>query len=139
MHTGISAYFNKKLTLFRPGTLCTIKQNINLSPLSDSTMEDTTFTVSWCIDRRPGTDIQYGAENYNCGVIFIRERVEIADEQYECCVCMENREKEEVCALNCNHTFCAMCVKTIMTASRAFCCPICRGKVTRVTSCSSIL
>ena len=117
-------------------------QSIDLS--NHSRMDDehhANLIVSWFIDRTPCTEVMpnfeciYSAKDYtNRGVIFIHKQVEIADEQYDCCICMESREKADVCALNCNHAFCAICIKTIMNSSHVLCCPICRGSITSIMS-----
>ena len=47
----------------------------------------------------------------------------------DCAICMENRENDKFCQLNCQHYFCVVCVQIILHLPRAFHCPLCREKV----------
>lgn len=107
--------------------------------------QDRDVVVSWVIDRRPWVDsvfedkTLYKTSEYNSKIIFLCEPVKIAEEQYECCICTESREKEDACALNCGHMCCATCINIIAELPRVFCCPFCRGVVTSVRSHSAKL
>ena len=105
---------------------------------------DTNGVISWTIDRRPWIDSVFDfdpgkAGDYNNAIIFIHQPVKFVEDTYECCICMENRENKDICALNCNHTCCATCVNSLLKGPRTFCCPFCRGTVTSIMSCSSKL
>lgn len=59
----------------------------------------------------------------------ICEPLVISDEAQNCCVCMEMREKQEICLLNCNHGFCGKCVGDILKNKKHDVrCALCREK-----------
>jgi hypothetical protein len=52
----------------------------------------------------------------------------------ECCICIEKREKVQMCKLGCNHTFCCECVSHIVkTKSLTSCCGLCRKNIEKIT------
>ena len=61
--------------------------------------------------------------------IIEEEFVVSEDECSDCAICMENRENDKFCQLNCQHYFCVVCVQIILHLPRAFHCPLCREKV----------
>ena len=69
---------------------------------------------------------------FHIGVAF--QPLEISEQQQECCVCMEKREKEEICELNCKHNFCGFCVKDILSKNNTSSpnCPLCREKIKNI-------
>jgi len=99
--------------------------------------------VSWYIDRTPIYDYyrdmlidrSLNTNQVPSYQIFINvdENVTINDEQQDCCICMENKKKEEITILNCNHTFCGLCVKDTIksykTKNNDPCCPMCRSEI----------
>jgi len=50
---------------------------------------------------------------FNIGIAF--QTLEISEEMQNCCICLEKRQKDEICELNCNHNFCGFCVKDILS------------------------
>ena len=61
------------------------------------------------------------------------EQLEISDEQQNCCICMETREKNDICSLNCHHKFCGFCVEKCNKRSDPYNCSLCRETVTKIT------
>jgi len=59
--------------------------------------------------------------------------LEISEEDKNCCICMEIREKVEICSLNCNHKFCGFCLESCFKKSELNC-SLCRGNVTVITT-----
>lgn len=54
----------------------------------------------------------------------------ITEEEKDCCVCQEERENNDICRLNCAHTFCSGCVKKVMDRQKK--CPLCRAEITKI-------
>lgn len=54
----------------------------------------------------------------------------ITEEEKDCCVCQEEREDNDICRLNCAHTFCSGCVKKVMDRQKK--CPLCRAEITQI-------
>jgi hypothetical protein len=52
----------------------------------------------------------------------------VSEEDRQCCICMEERHPEEICRLNCQHTFCVECTNQHIQSKNA--CPVCRSSVT---------
>jgi len=58
----------------------------------------------------------------------------VAEEDKNCCICIETREISQICQLNCLHKFCYECTlrhmrRNIMNSS----CPLCRTNITNIT------
>jgi hypothetical protein len=68
--------------------------------------------------------------------VILEHEFEVTDEERDCCVCFEKKEKEEICRLNCSHTFCVLCIdKTIssfMVRNIESTCPLCRVTIDSV-------
>lgn len=92
----------------------------------------------WFIDRNP--DYSNFENNYidfddtiNNFKIFsikrkitvIKENIEISNEEQNCCICMETREKLDICSLNCNHKFCSICIKKCIKTQITYKCSLC--------------
>ena len=59
----------------------------------------------------------------------------VSEEDKNCCICMESREENEICKLNCQHKFCGDCVNKLIqkNTSMEICCPMCRENINCVT------
>lgn len=55
--------------------------------------------------------------------------LEISEEDQNCCICMETREKEDICQFNCNHNLCEICVIDLLNKNKNATCPLCREKI----------
>jgi hypothetical protein len=55
----------------------------------------------------------------------------VSEEDRQCCICMEERQSEEICRLNCQHSFCVQCINQHLQTNHS--CPICRSSVTTLT------
>jgi hypothetical protein len=66
----------------------------------------------------------------------VDENMVVAEEQRDCCICMETKEKPEICRINCAHTFCIDCFSGTMLSKfrrqEMLTCPLCREIVTSV-------
>ena len=64
------------------------------------------------------------------------EVIEISEEDQNCCICMETREKEEICQFNCNHNFCELCTKLLLDKNKNLpthpTCPLCRETIKNI-------
>jgi hypothetical protein len=100
-----------------------------------------TGEVYWYIDRTPDytmLDIINNAKidrstikKHNIDIIF--KNIEISEEEQNCYICMEDREKEVICCLNCNHLICGICAKHMLKTLDTICCPLCRTSITNIT------
>lgn len=61
------------------------------------------------------------------------EPLEISEEESSCFLCMETREKNEICKFGCGHYSCSTCTENCMKKYREFNCPFCREHVVSVT------
>lgn len=82
----------------------------------------------------PFPNIMSESESTKHNIALTLESLEITEETQNCCICMENREKEEICELNCRHNFCGFCVKDILCKnnSRKPKCPLCRENIKNI-------
>ena len=68
--------------------------------------------------------------NFNDNISIIEEQFVVSDDDCsDCAICMESRENDKFCQLNCQHCFCAVCIQTILHLPRTFHCPLCRERV----------
>jgi hypothetical protein len=63
--------------------------------------------------------------------IIVDEFMEITQEQLECCICMTEREKQNICKLNCMHTYCDGCLEQSLSRCQ-YNCALCREKITKI-------
>jgi hypothetical protein len=58
----------------------------------------------------------------------------ISDDDINCCVCIETKEKSQICLLNCNHKFCGECISShIKRKILEPICPLCRTNITHIS------
>lgn len=55
--------------------------------------------------------------------------LEITEEQQECCICMDQKEKTDICCLQCPHSFCGVCLTTTLKSYNEAKCPLCRETI----------
>jgi len=66
-------------------------------------------------------------------IVFIIDRLmEVTQEQLECCICMTEREKQDICKLNCMHTYCNQCIEQTLL-KKQYTCALCRGEIKKIT------
>ena len=74
--------------------------------------------------------------NYNIrpNIEVIIDNIELlSEDSYFCCICMETRENNQVCQLNCLHKYCDQCIETHITKTRSEPrCPLCRNLITEI-------
>lgn len=62
------------------------------------------------------------------------ENIIVSEEDKFCCICMELREKYQICQLNCIHKFCSECISEyIKKNSFEHYCPLCRINITKIS------
>lgn len=102
-----------------------------------------TDVISWSIDREPDYNILHYLADYRIAnsdddfipfneinrqnksrIEYIIEPFVLTKEDKNCCVCMEERENEQMCRLNCKHIFCVYCMNQHLNKNN--CCPLCR-------------
>lgn len=66
----------------------------------------------------------------NVDMHYIIEPFALTEHEKTCCVCMEERKNEQICRLNCQHTFCVYCVNQHL--HQKDCCPLCRTHITTI-------
>ena len=63
----------------------------------------------------------------------VRE-IYLSEEERDCPICFETRERAEISQLNCQHKFCANCItQHIHRNRRETRCPFCRENITHIT------
>jgi hypothetical protein len=123
----------------------------------ESTGNSEEIIITWNIDRTPDYTIYENIEreymenilnhlNYNTNIdiqptipfnqhvyhdiSLLYNVVEISEEMRECCICMEQKTKDDICVLGCHHSFCNGCTESIIKKPVAPCCPLCRADIT---------
>lgn len=76
--------------------------------------------------------------------VIVNETMQISLEHRECCICMQEKEKSDICCLDCKHTFCVFCIKNMMEILNKYrkdiiLCPLCRGKIEEIYVISNII
>jgi len=71
--------------------------------------------------------IRFEEPKQNIDIIY--KTLLISDEESICCICIETREKNEICSLNCHHTFCGYCVENCLKMQDIYVCSLCREVV----------
>jgi len=65
--------------------------------------------------------------------VLLEHDFEVTDEEQNCCVCFETKEKAEICRLNCSHTFCGLCIDSTINSfivrNIESTCPLCRVSI----------
>jgi hypothetical protein len=64
-----------------------------------------------------------------CIICIILQPLYISEEQQNCAICMETKEKDEICSFDCMHTFCKICIEKMILKNITISCPLCRKKV----------
>jgi len=63
----------------------------------------------------------------------VDEEMDVLEEEKDCCICMETKERTDICRLNCRHTFCTACSRQAMAKQMSLreelTCPLCRTEV----------
>jgi hypothetical protein len=62
-------------------------------------------------------------------ICIILQPLYISEEQQNCAICMETKEKDEICSFDCMHTFCKICIEKMILKNINISCPLCRKKV----------
>lgn len=62
------------------------------------------------------------------------QKIFVSEEERNCPICFEIREREEISQINCGHKFCTICLtQYIRSKNRLACCPLCREIITKIT------
>jgi hypothetical protein len=54
----------------------------------------------------------------------------LSEEDRNCCVCMDKKDIDHICKLNCFHVFCVECINTCLERKQT--CPLCRSYITQI-------
>jgi hypothetical protein len=69
--------------------------------------------------------------------LVLDQDIKFNEEQCECCICMEQKEEENICQFNCGHVFCVTCIdrslKTFRDRNQDVICALCRTEVKKIT------
>jgi len=69
--------------------------------------------------------------------LVLDQDIQFNEEQCECCICMDQKEEENICQFNCGHTFCVSCIdtslKTFRDRNQDVICALCRSEVKKIT------
>lgn len=63
-------------------------------------------------------------------VNFILQEFELSEEDKTCCICMEQKENEQICSINCRHKFCVVCIDLHLNRNQY--CPLCRAYIHQI-------
>ena len=74
--------------------------------------------------------IRFDEPRQNINIVY--KSLQITDQETNCCICMETREKNEICLLNCNHKFCGYCVENCIKIKEKYNCSLCREVVNTI-------
>jgi hypothetical protein len=66
----------------------------------------------------------------NSPVNFIVNEFDLSEEDRTCCVCIDEKNSEQICKLNCCHVFCVECINNCL--ERNSLCPLCRSYITQI-------
>jgi len=58
------------------------------------------------------------------------EEFHLSEEDKNCCICMEQRETQQICRLNCQHIYCVDCINKHLQRNNG--CPLCRTSITNI-------
>jgi hypothetical protein len=61
---------------------------------------------------------------------FICNEFELSEEDKNCCICMTDKNNEQICSLNCSHTFCVECIDILLKTKHN--CPLFRTVITQI-------
>jgi len=68
--------------------------------------------------------------------VVVDEDMEVTEEQQDCCICFEKKDKTDICILRCSHSFCVDCSSRHCDAqyrrSENISCSLCRAEVTNI-------
>lgn len=67
----------------------------------------------------------------NQSINFNIEKIILTPEELNCCICMECHEEQQICKLNCQHTFCIACIDQHLKRNHS--CPLCREHISQIT------
>lgn len=101
--------------------------------------------VYWYIDRNPDyniaaninrTTLEYNSlpSHKTHYIDIICKNIEISEEEQNCCICMEDRDKIDICRFTCQHSFCGTCIIDILKTQILACCPLCREMITNIVT-----
>ena len=111
-----SRYFNHINTFNDITYINTINSNHAVNILSNITEDEDFIPFETPRNRRINIDII----NFT-----------VSEEDRHCCICMEERHSEDICRLNCQHSFCVQCINQHLQTNHS--CPVCRSDVTNVS------
>jgi hypothetical protein len=101
-------------------------------------MDETDFEITWTIDRTGDKNLLniLHFKGKNSQPIYItEEEFYVSYEEQNCCICMELREKEDICSFNCRHKFCINCIENCITSSSGLhTCALCREPVNKIST-----
>jgi hypothetical protein len=132
-YNGLSKQVQKSVCVARISAMLARRVATNINNASSNN------DVYWYIDRTPDYSIFQNINNsaYNQSrhhrIDIFCEQFMVSEEDQNCCVCIETREKDEIGRFNCKHTFCGDCINNIMKTQKTVCCPICRMNITNIT------
>ena len=100
--------------------------------------QDLDVNISWSIDRTPDVNLAAicSQNKFNIElVIEMKKEEEEEEEEEECAICYDKIKTVDEVMLNCGHTFCGLCIKTILTNHNNMrndpCCALCRKDMSK--------
>jgi hypothetical protein len=63
-------------------------------------------------------------------VNFIVHEFELSEEEKTCCICIDEKDDDKICLLNCRHKFCVECINSHLKKNQN--CPLCRAYITEI-------
>lgn len=72
------------------------------------------------------------SEPDNPSINFTGNEFQLSQEDLKCCICMEEQDLHQMCQLNCQHSFCIICIDKHL--ERNSICPLCRKHISHITT-----
>ena len=110
---------------------------------SDSLPELIDISNPQIVDQRFVNEYLDSIDNENNGNLYFSEtshietqiqELDISEEDRNCCICMETKDKIEICQINCGHKFCGECISHHIERNHTnSVCPLCRTDIKILT------
>lgn len=112
-------------------------QNIRNQHFHEQFARATQALINGRINIQPNEDdfIPFEAEPPQAPVVETEvQEIQISEEERDCPICYEIKEREEISQLNCGHKFCGDCItEHVRRHRREPRCPFCRVNITHIT------
>jgi hypothetical protein len=100
---------------------------------NNSDFEQNALMLSGLVPQTLQFEVNYFIHE-NLGIKTEFKEIHISEEEKDCVICFEKKEKTDISQINCGHKFCVDCViHHIHVNKKKSCCPLCRANIVRIT------